>query len=335
LLGVVGDRNISTRIDEVQHMHGIESMTHGNQSPPESHDTGRESASPISNNPLASADDEMLDWLQAEVVQLQYEVAERDARIAELTQTGECGADEHHDDAIDSHLLVRLDELLDELALSDERTQGLEELLRAAEEANRAEIEERRQLESWVGDIERRTQEREAEWQAQIEMAQSRLDEEISQRRQLAEQLNDTFQGRGVEARQRQEIERLQDSCRQLREKLDAGDRQRAALATRLKNVDAMQSEQWCRSQLDEALRVERVKLAQERAELARLRAELTARTAELNLAPKTKTRDIDNRVRAFRDHLREIHDKESQERLERSMSARISKLWKQLGGAG
>ena len=51
-------------------------------------------------------------------------------------------------------LVVRLEELLEELKLSDERTKTLEDLLRLCEEANLAEKEERLQVEKWLSEVE-------------------------------------------------------------------------------------------------------------------------------------------------------------------------------------
>ena len=46
-----------------------------------------------------------------------------------------------------------MQELIEEANRSDERVAILEDLLHAAEDASRSEIEERAQLEAWVGDI--------------------------------------------------------------------------------------------------------------------------------------------------------------------------------------
>ena len=52
-------------------------------------------------------------------------------------------------------MLHRIQELAEEANRADERVLILEEMLHAAEDVNRAEVEERAQLEAWVGDIEK------------------------------------------------------------------------------------------------------------------------------------------------------------------------------------
>src|SRR5262249_20519762 len=93
---------------------------------------------------------ETLELLRAEVSQLEQELADRDARLAELTAAvtaGESAGGDHAESSPDTLALVaRLEQLLDELERKDERTAALEEMLRVAEEASRAEQEERCQI---------------------------------------------------------------------------------------------------------------------------------------------------------------------------------------------
>jgi DNA repair exonuclease SbcCD ATPase subunit len=42
-----------------------------------------------------------------------------------------------------------------------------------------------------------------------------------------------------------------------------------------------------------------------------------------------------DDRIRAFRQHLKEIHEKEAEERAQRTISARVSRLWRKTGPRG
>ena len=90
-----------------------------------------------------------VDLLRAEVAQLEQEVAERDARIAELTfQVAERGPRQDAEGSASDTLALtdRVQQLLDELARKDQREASLQEMLRAAEDANRAEREERNQI---------------------------------------------------------------------------------------------------------------------------------------------------------------------------------------------
>ncbi len=65
----------------------------------------------------------------------------------------------------------------------------LEEFLRASDEANQAEQEERRQLESWVAEIEQRVSAREAESAAEISRLQGRNKEAQDQLRRAEAQI--------------------------------------------------------------------------------------------------------------------------------------------------
>ena len=122
-------------------------------------------------------EDEATELLRAEIRELQCELAERDAQLNEfLNVPTDAGfASNDLDESTDESALAnRLEELLDELTKSDERSALLEEMLRASEEATAEEQEERRQLDSWVGDIEQRVSQRESEWQAEIDRHQER-----------------------------------------------------------------------------------------------------------------------------------------------------------------
>ena len=97
---------------------------------------------------------------------------------------------------------------------------------------------------------------------------------------------------------------------------------------------------QRCEAQLAEAaeaknsLRAEQLKLAEERASVSRLRAEIAAEQAERRPRPQGAAGDIDDRVREFRQHLREIHEEEKQQTHEpRSLTSRIAQLWNRVEG--
>ena len=114
----------------------------------------------------AAVEDETMDLLRDEVLHLQRELADRDARISDLNQLvatmeqGSRPADEPNCDSL--ALVARLEQLLDELDRRDQREAALQEQLRAAEDASRAGQEERRQIETWLSEIEERVGQREA-----------------------------------------------------------------------------------------------------------------------------------------------------------------------------
>ena len=70
----------------------------------------------------------------------------------------------------------------------------------------------------------------------------------------------------------------------------------------------------------------ESVRLSEERSALARERLELNAQKQQLQASSAGDRSD--HRIRAFREHLREIHMQEKQERESRSLAGRISRLW-------
>jgi len=100
--------------------------------------------------------------LQDEIAQLQLELAERDQEILELAHANDSQDLPNNADVCDTEALVeRLEQLLDELKSTDERVATLEDVLRASDEANEAEQEERRQIGVWLYEIESRISQRE------------------------------------------------------------------------------------------------------------------------------------------------------------------------------
>jgi hypothetical protein len=273
-------------------------------------------------------DQENIDLLRAEVEQLQFELAERDAQLVEAL------AEEHEpetpaDEASFNQLLERLEELLDELDRSDQRMATLEELLRTAEEANCDEREERRKMESWLGEIESVFGEREATWDAEMTVLRNHAATIATERDQLLQQLtqpalrDDSEQNTEDATRMHLQIEHLQQQLDEVK-------------GSEIRHQEELRR---CESQLAEAaeaknaLREQQLDLAEERASLSRLRAELAADAAERKARPQNALTDIDDRVRGFRQHLREIHEEEKQEHSERSMPSRIARLWKRIEG--
>ena len=108
--------------------------------------------------------------MSIEVEQLRFELADRDAQIMVLKQEIASLGQSSTEDVSDTLKLVsRLEDLLAELESSDERVQGLEELLRVTEQASVAEREERLQIDKWLTEVEKRVGQREAESQAEID----------------------------------------------------------------------------------------------------------------------------------------------------------------------
>jgi chromosome segregation ATPase len=285
------------------------------------------------DEPADPFDLEMVELMKSEIQQLQHEVAQREARIAELTATAR-PADEDEDVEPDA-LLARLEDLLTELQLSDERAATLEDLLRAADEATRAEADERRQLAAWVGDIEARIAEREAEWQAGQEVLQQRIDDLNAERERFGERLKElgSKEGAAVSA---QVIESLREEVETLRRKLDTAEEARQTLRAKIDGVEFQNTIEARDRYVEQKMREERLELAQERAAIARERAEITRLKSQVDHNPASEGRALDDatcRVQAFREHLKDLHQEESKERESKKLSTRLARLWKRLDG--
>ncbi len=264
--------------------------------------------------------DEMMELLRSEVVELQTALAARNSDSAEpaLCPSGE---KDRNADTISreesERLLERLERLLLELHERDEQVGLLNHLLEAAENANRAEQEERQQFNVAVSDIENRIGRQEEEWRGERQKLTDTITRITTERdRALATVAADSTMEKN---------EGIQRVMHGLREDAEALRRE----LTQSTEVSAQ-----LRRELDEAnrkdFRQEAVQIAQERAELARMRHEIEAS----RLVPaKHAESDSDLRFRALREHLNEIHDKDKQRRPDVKLGSRISRLWSLLDG--
>ena len=278
-------------------------------------------------DPPGEVDTETVELLRAEVEQLQYELADRDLQLADLTS--EPGrSDKFADEAEDDTLLLRLEDLLSELERNDERCGILEQLLQASEDKHRAEQEERRHLTEWVNDIEERLGDRESEWQAERDALTHRLESVLCERDELMQQLSEPRSGEAAETDAADE--QLRAATLELRQQLHEAEDLRAQLEEALRERDKQLAS---RSTTDNALREEHLKLAQDRAALARQQAEMTAQLAATNQLPHKAETEIDCKLREFRQHLREIHNEEEQS--PRTVSSRLARIWAKLEGNG
>jgi pSer/pThr/pTyr-binding forkhead associated (FHA) protein len=273
---------------------------------------------------------EMEELLRAEVTQLQQELAEKDARLKELSeliqQEGTSAIDLAGASAETATLVDRLEQLLDELQKKDEQQVALEEMLRAADDANRSEQEERRQLEAWVADIEERIGQRESEWQGTVQSLRRRIEELTAARDRAERALDEAASGDAPAAH---------DLVASLRERISETEQRLAQSEARCEEAerrlaDAAHSPEQ-RGHAELPAREEQLALARERAELARQRAELEKERQWMQRA--TGPDEANERMRALRQHLNEIHAKQEDERQQRSLSARLSRLWRRLEG--
>jgi DNA repair exonuclease SbcCD ATPase subunit len=247
-------------------------------------------------------------------------LAQRDAeRCSEPVETPVAEAAPEASDQV----LQRMQELIDEANRSDERVAILEELLHAAEDASRSEIEERAQLEAWVGDIEKRVGQREEEHTAELESLRNRIDKSSEQQERLQQQLRHAATSGSAPQHYEDTLENLQQTNRQLQDDLTEAQKQCRVLEQRIQQ----QAEEG-----DETVRAERAAIAQEQAKVARLRFELSSKLAAIEEMPKSENnadRETAHRIQTLRQHLREIHEQEKKEEKEASLTTRLAKLWK------
>jgi hypothetical protein len=276
--------------------------------------------------------DDMAELLKIELDYLRTELAERDARVAELEQSLDGGGARQDEDLpsrdeVDA-LAGRLEQLLEELDHSDERLKTMSELLRVSEEANVAAVEERTQMESWIGEVERRVHDWENEWHAERDSLNRRIAELTAQR--------DEAESHGGSRESTELIQKLRQQITQFETETADLQAERSEFEQRLQAADVSSIEERIQQAVDTTMREERLQLSQQRAELARERAALMRQQEELAAQPSSQgmSADVaDLKIRAFREHLREIRDTEPGHRAAPTMSQRLGKLWRKIDG--
>jgi len=120
-------------------------------------------------------------------------------------------------------------------------------------------------------------------------------------------------------------LEKLQQQNNELKEKLSAANQERTSLKNRLDHLE---------NHAEESLCEERAKFSQELAKVSRLRYELSNKLVDIDestLSTSNSNEEASKRIQALRDHLKEIHQKESEEQSETTLSSRITSLWKRM----
>jgi hypothetical protein len=205
-------------------------------------------------------DRETVELLLAEIEDLRSALAVSDAQRSHEPRTTQASADLDESDQV----LQRIHELSEEANRAEERVLILEEMLHAAEDANRSEVEERSHLEAWVGDIEKRLGQRESEHAAELETLRERLQQADKHNQRLQQQLR---QASSSDAGQSQPdtdmLENLQQENRSLQEALAEVTKDLRLLKHKFDN----QAEH-----SDVALCEERAKIAREQAEVSRMK---------------------------------------------------------------
>ena len=289
--------------------------------------------------PDAAVDPEMVELLRAELECLRAEVADRDQQLSELNDLAEADATVAGlpDTPETDSLVGRLEDLLDELASSDQRIQALEELLRAEQDVVRTQDDEKQEIERWVGDIERRLTAREEEWRAELGVLESRVSQLQKERDEADLRVQNVDNGSDV---REEAIRSMRVDLDTAHQKLEDSEKKQRELESKLEQARQMSSGESAKEFVDQAIRDERLALSQERAALSRERAEfarsVTGTAAGREVGQKGMN-EADARFNAFRQTLKELHQKDKESgthsAAKRTLGQRVAELWKRLDG--
>jgi hypothetical protein len=254
-----------------------------------------------------------MDLLHDEISALQGEIEERDSTIAELTKVAASQADDVGNNSEVSS--KRLDDLLFELQLGDERISNLELELQVLEEVRVAELEEKQQIEVWVNEIEQRIARQEGEAEAELEVLRSRLEREKQARVASQQQADKNLCGHEDSAQVHDALTVVRRDHESLREKHQESLERCVELEKTCDELRNSNTEAAIASQINEAMRLERLQISQERAAISRKEHDITTKLREVEVRielehqarTNTAGHDVDERFRAFRDRLKEL----------------------------
>lgn len=298
------------------------------------------------------------DLLRAEIELLQSELLDRDTQLAELRDglgsnlptfdASHATTSEEHEAELEQ-LTNRMEQLLDELEQADLRTRLLEDQLQSIEQLRTAERAEYDAVVAWIDEIEQRFGEREAAWEAEREALEQRVAQFVDGTTREMDPQNPldspSDNGRPLEGIVTEpercpeaavhELKELRQKYRQVAELARNLKEERDNLAQRLEQPGAHDVASGEPNQ-STAGRQETLEIAQARAELAREQTALLRLKEDFErkrMLAEQQTDSADQRVRAFREHLREVHATQEQQRKDSSLANRLSRLWRRLEG--
>ncbi len=263
-------------------------------------------------------DRETVELLLAEIDDLRTALSQADAQHVSVADS----LPEDSDDADSDRVLARIQELSEEANRAEERVLLLEEMLHAAEDTNRSEVEERTHLEAWMGDIEKRVGQREAEHAAEIAALRQRLDSADKANAKLQRQVQHTgAEGECTDPHDGDVLEQLQRENGELQNTLAEVTKDLRQLKQKFEN----QSEE-----SDTALREERAKIAREHADMSRLKYEYAQKIKELEELPASTAHADPSRqsLLEHRQHLRELNKGQKKRPASPSLSSRLKSIW-------
>ena len=289
-----------------------------------------DSVDSLYDDPFASGDTELL---RDEIESLTVELAERDQQVLMLNQQLESGG--NGDMAETNRLVTRMEQLLDELQSADDRVHTFEELLRTSDDATQAEQEERRQLEAWLEQIEDRVTAREQEANAETKRLNGRVQDLLVQQKHHEQVIEKALQQRTSGSgndRADELVQSLQEQVHDLQSKWQQAQQECEQLAAQ-RSAAPDGSDSQTVTELKQKIMQLEMDSSRERAAVARERAELAKLQSDMEQKGRTNKLDTDAdiRLKAMRDHLRELHSEEEIEREQRrqqSIGGRIANLF-------
>ena len=200
---------------------------------------------------------------------------------------------------------------------SDTHVATLTGLLKASEETGQAEEGGRRQLMSWLDDIESRFGQRNGEIETQRTGLMTRIESITEERDRGTTAMNSDSSSTTLEAAQNAMIQ-LREALEEERARVSRYEQQIASLQSELDTAQSLQTQQHLTD------------IVEQKAEMARQREELEQQRLELR---QKANRDAEFKVRALRDHLKEIHTTEQAEQKEKKLGNCIARLWRRFSG--
>lgn len=275
-----------------------------------------------------SVEQQTIALLKSEIEALQAELAEKDILATPFV---EGDANDNAQQESDSQI-VRYTAELEE---SDQRIANLDAALRASEEAMAANDAERRELLNWVEEIETRVGEQEDQWRAERGVLDRRIQDELDRYNLLMKRFEDIDQGEPSFAFQ-ESIEVLRNENNSLHHKLTAKQQEYGELQQRFEELSKANREEQIQRRVADQIREERLQLAQERAVFSRQKLELTKRLQllqqELEMRDR-KEHPADQKFRAFREQLKELHQQEQAEYVPPTLTQKLKRIWDRLDG--
>jgi chromosome segregation ATPase len=307
--------------------------------------------------PWTETTEETVALLLEEIARLEAELRARDDADRVETPNEPIAAPVSPDPA----LLRQIEELTAELAGRDETITVLLEQAELFEQAATAQRAEWDQLHQWVQEVEQRVEgkdSREADLEAELlverrrgeaqrqsmdverkaaETRRNSLEREIEDLRAKVSRHQEGISSDGIV----EELERENRWLRDARARLEQAASASNAVGPLTERLDTALRE------LDEVKKNFRLVSDEQRrekneyeAELSAMRSQYANESAQKKAVEEEAARnerqgsaiEADERIRAFREHLRELHKTEAEQRAGRSLASRLSRLWRSTG---